>query len=159
MPLVDGSGRALPPPPPAVPRESRPDGPRVSRRNGGRLPGWLGVGISVLVALQLVSIGLQITQLLVAARRETTPPPAPAVVAAPVVAPEPLTGLVLVAGGEAYLDQVGKRLPIGTVPVGRYTLFVLPAGATDFIDEGTVEVHADDHLVFHCTTEGCVKSG
>lgn len=154
----EGNGKGLPPAPPAVPRDNRPDPLRVSRRIGPRFPAWLGVGIAVMIALQLVGIGLQITSLLVTARQEAPapapPPPAPVVVAP---APEPpKTGLVLVVGGQAYLDRVGTRLAIGTVPVGRYTLFVLLDGGKEFIDEGTVEVHADERLVFRCSNDGCV---
>lgn len=157
----EGNGKGLPPAPPAVPRDNRPDPLRVSRRIGPRFPAWLGVGIAVMIALQLVGIGLQITSLLVTARQEApapaSPPPAPVVVAP---APEPpKTGLVLVVGGQAYLDRVGTRLAIGTVPVGRYTLFVLLDGSKEFIDEGTVEVHADERLVFRCTADGCVAEG
>jgi hypothetical protein len=72
-------------------------------------------------------------------------------------APEPpKTGLVLVSGGQAYLDHVGTRLPIGTVPAGRYTLFVLLDGGKEFIDEGTVEVHADERLLLRCSADGCL---
>lgn len=159
----DGASRSLPPAP-AIPRDSKGDGVRVSRRSGSRFPAWLGVGIAVLVALQLVSIGLQITALLVSARQDAAPAPlpapvAPVAVAAPVPLPEPKTGFVLVAGGEAYLDQIGRRVPIGAVPVGRYTLFVLPDGAPEFVDQGTVEVHADEHLLFRCSSDGCTKGG
>lgn len=157
----DGPSRTLPPAP-AIARDSKGDGVRVSRRSGSRFPAWLGVGVAVLVALQLVSIGLQITALLVSARQDAAPAPAPApvpVAVAPLPLPDPKTGFVLVAGGEAYLDQIGKRVPIGTVPVGRYTLFVLPDGAPEFVDQGTVEVHADEHLLFRCSSDGCTKGG
>lgn len=158
--VVRDPSRSLPAAP-AVPRDSKGDSPRVSRRSGARFPAWLGLGIAVLVALQLVSIGLQITALLVSARQDAAPAPAAPVpvAAAPLPLPEPKTGLVLVAGGEAYLDQIGKRVPIGTVPVGRYTLFVLPDGAPEFVDQGTVEVHADEHLLFRCSSDGCTKGG
>lgn len=150
-------GRGLPPAPPAVPRDNRPDPLRVSRRIGPRFPAWLGVGVAVMIALQLVGIGLQITSLLVTARQEA---PAPVPALAPVVPPPapapPKTGLVLVVGGQAYLDQVGTRLPIGSVPAGRYTLFVLLDGGKEFIDEGTIEVHADKRLLFRCSNDGCV---
>ncbi len=75
-----------PPAPPAVPRDARPEGVRMSKRIAPRLPGWLAVGIAVIVCLQLISIGLQITELLITARHES------AAVAAPpaTVSPRPL---------------------------------------------------------------------
>ena len=125
----------------------------MSKRISPRLPAWLGVGIAVLVAFQLVSIGLQITLLLISARRDTsvvaTPQPA-------LAAPVPKTGLVLVSGASAYLEQGGRRFAVGPIRPGSYTLHALPDGATSFLDIGTVEVRADESVAYACTPAGCV---
>ena len=126
----------------------------MSRRIPARVPGWLSVTLPVLVILQLVVIGLQITQLLVSARRDAAPAP----VAAPAPTPAaPKTGLVMVSGALAYLDRIGTTVPIGLVPVGRYTLYALPEGATEFVDLGTVQVAADERIVYRCSQEGCAR--
>jgi hypothetical protein len=124
----------------------------MSRRIPARVPGWLGVTLPVLVILQLVVIGLQITQLLVGARHDAEPPPVVAAAPTP-----PKTGLVMVSGAIAYLDRIGTTVPIGLVPVGRYTLYALPDGATEFVDLGTVQVEADARIVYRCSQEGCAR--
>jgi hypothetical protein len=146
------SSRPFPPAAPAIPKDGRTESPRMSRRIPARVPGWLNVTLPVLVILQLVVIGLQITQLLVSARRDAAP--------VPVVAPAPAapkTGLVMVSGALAYLDRIGTTVPIGLVPVGRYTLYALPEGATEFVDLGTVQVGADERIVYRCSHEGCAR--
>ena len=148
------SSRPLPPAAPPIPKDARTESPRMSRRIPARVPGWLSVTLPVLVILQLVVIGLQITQLLVNARRDAAPVP----VAAPAPTPAaPKTGLVMVSGALAYLDRIGTTVPIGLVPVGRYTLYALPDGATEFIDLGTVQVAADERIVYRCSQEGCAR--
>ncbi len=149
----DKGPKSAPPAPPVVPRESRAEGVRMSRRIAPRLPAWLALGVAMILVFQLVGIGLQITQLWIAARPEPPAPVAP-VVAAP--AP-PKTGLVLVSGAQAYLDRVGVKVPVGSVPVGRYTLFALPDGGSEFLDIGTVEVVAEEQVTYRCVRDGCTR--
>lgn len=146
------SARPLPPAAPVVPKDGRTESPRMSRRIPARIPGWLSITLPVLVILQLVVIGLQITQLLVGARQDAAPAP---VVEAPPTPPR--TGLVMVSGALAYLDRIGTTVAIGLVPVGRYTLYALPDGATEFVDLGTVQVEADAQIVYRCSQQGCAR--
>ena len=124
----------------------------MSRRIPARIPGWLSITLPVLVILQLVVIGLQITQLLVGARQDAAPAPVVEVPPTP-----PRTGLVMVSGALAYLDRIGTTVAIGLVPVGRYTLYALPDGAVEFVDLGTVQVEADAQIVYRCSQQGCAR--
>ena len=47
-------------------------------------------------------------------------------------------------------------MAVGAVPVGHYTLYALPDGATAFVQVGELDVKANASLAYACAATACV---
>jgi hypothetical protein len=79
-----------------------------------------------------------------------TPEAAPT---SPVSAPD--TGTMVVQGAQAYLVGAAGRVPVGTVPPGRYEVFAQTAADRGFTRVGEVRVGIGDRVTWRCDVGVC----